>query len=58
MRVMSALSKSFDYKTNKQSDIASLEKHYEGQLNDYINVLKEMGIEADAHIYHISYQRQ
>ena len=47
-----------DYKTNKQSDIASLEKHYEGQLNDYINVLKEMGIEADAHIYHISYPRQ
>lgn len=46
-----------DYKTNKESDIAFLEEHYKGQLQDYIDVLKEMGIESDAHIYHISYTR-
>lgn len=42
-----------DYKTNKENDVAELEKHYEGQLKHYRFALKKMGIEADAHIYHI-----
>ncbi len=43
-----------DYKTNREDDVSILEKEYESQLNDYINALKEVGINADAHIYHIS----
>lgn len=42
-----------DYKTNKENDVSELEKHYEGQLTHYKLALKKMGIEADAHIYHI-----
>ena len=42
-----------DYKTNKENDVSELEKHYEGQLKHYTLALKKMGIEADAHIYHI-----
>ena len=43
-----------DYKTNKVEDVHELEtKEYVNQLNDYIDALKEMGVDADAHIYHI-----
>ena len=42
-----------DYKTNKENDVSELEKHYESQLKHYYYALKKMGIEADAHIYHI-----
>ena len=42
-----------DYKTNVERDVKELEKHYEGQLTHYKLALKKMGIEADAHIYHI-----
>jgi len=43
-----------DYKTNKVDDVHELEtKEYVNQLNDYIDALKEMGVDADAHIYHI-----
>ena len=42
-----------DYKTNNTEDISSLEEEYRGQLNDYIDAMKQFGIEADAHIYHI-----
>ena len=42
-----------DYKTNKENDVSELEKHYEGQLTHYKLALKKMGIDADAHIYHI-----
>ena len=46
-----------DYKTNKCDDVSFLEnKEYKEQLNDYINALKEIGEQADAHIYHISYR--
>ena len=43
-----------DYKTNKLDDVSILEKEYKNQLQDYINALKEMGIDSDAHIYHIA----
>ncbi|MCR4880191.1 MAG: UvrD-helicase domain-containing protein [Bacilli bacterium] len=42
-----------DYKTGKENDISILEKNYSKQLSDYIEALKEIGIKADAHIYHI-----
>ena len=42
-----------DYKTNEERDISKLEKEYEGQLTHYKLALKKMGVEADAHIYHI-----
>ena len=42
-----------DYKTNAERDVKQLEKHYEGQLTHYKLALKKMGIDADAHIYHI-----
>ncbi len=42
-----------DYKTNEERDISVLEKHYKGQLTHYKLALKKMGVEADAHIYHI-----
>ena len=42
-----------DYKTNKTSDVSELEEHYKEQLDSYIFALRKMGIEADAHIYHI-----
>ena len=42
-----------DYKTNKENDVSELEKHYGGKLKNYYCALKKMGIEADAHIYHI-----
>ena len=47
-----------DYKTNKEDDVSFLENNeYKEQLSDYITALKEMGENADAHIYHISYPR-
>lgn len=46
-----------DYKTNKNDNVSYLENvEYKEQLNDYVTALKEMGIEADAHIYHIAYR--
>ena len=42
-----------DYKSNRLDDVFLLEKHYESQLNQYKKALKEIGIDADAHIYHI-----
>ena len=43
-----------DYKTNKCDDVLKLEtEEYQNQLKDYTDVLQEMGIQADAHIYHI-----
>ena len=42
-----------DYKTNQEDDVSILEKEYAGQLSDYQEALKEFGIDADAHIYHI-----
>ena len=43
-----------DYKTNQEDDVSVLEKEYDGQLKDYQDALKEFGINADAHIYHIN----
>jgi len=42
-----------DHKTNKDDDVARLEHHYKSQLDDYIKAVKQLGIDADAHIYHI-----
>ncbi len=42
-----------DYKTNEERDISVLEEHYKGQLTHYKLALKKMGVDADAHIYHI-----
>ena len=42
-----------DYKTNDDNNVENLETHYEKQLKSYIYALRKMGIEADAHIYHI-----
>lgn len=42
-----------DYKTNVERDVSILEKEYAGQLDQYRYALKKMGIDADAHIYHI-----
>lgn len=42
-----------DYKTNKEDDVSVLEKEYEKQLKDYVEALEKIGINADAHIYHI-----
>lgn len=42
-----------DYKTNKDDDVSNLEKKYASQLNDYIEVFKDIGA-VDAHIYHIN----
>ena len=42
-----------DYKTNVERDVSVLEKEYAGQLDQYRYALKKMGIDADAHIYHI-----
>ena len=42
-----------DYKTNQEDDVSILEKEYQKQLSDYQEALKEIGIEADVHIYHI-----
>ena len=43
-----------DYKTNKEDDVSILEVEYEKQLQDYVEALREIGIKADAHIYHIN----
>ena len=43
-----------DYKTNDDDNVENLETHYEEQLKSYIYALRKMGIEADAHIYHIN----
>ena len=42
-----------DYKTNKEDDVSILEKEYASQLEDYVKAMKQMGVDADAHIYHI-----
>ena len=42
-----------DYKTNDEDDVSKLEKEYENQLTSYRYALKKMGIDCDAHIYHI-----
>lgn len=42
-----------DYKTNVEDDVSILEKEYEEQLTSYVYALKKMGIDCDAHIYHI-----
>lgn len=42
-----------DYKTNEERDVSVLEKEYEKQLEHYKYALAKMGIDADAHIYHI-----
>ena len=42
-----------DYKTNVENDVLVLEQEYEKQLTSYKFALKKIGIDADAHIYHI-----
>ena len=44
-----------DYKTGEEDDVSVLEEkpEYKGQLDHYRFALKKMGIDADAHIYHI-----
>ena len=42
-----------DYKTNIEDDVSILEEEYKEQLTNYIYALKKMGVDADAHIYHI-----
>lgn len=42
-----------DYKTNDEDDVSKLEEEYERQLTSYRYALKKMGIDCDAHIYHI-----
>ena len=47
-----------DYKTNEEDDVSILEKEYEKQLTSYIYALKKIGINCDAHIYHIDLNKK
>ena len=43
-----------DYKTNMEGDISTLETKYKGQLDVYKKAVKQaLGVDCDAHIYHI-----
>ena len=47
-----------DYKTNEEDDVSILEKEYEKQLTSYRCALKKMGVDCDAHIYHIDLNKK